>query len=127
MENITIGGVYHDKVFGGEVPGPIWRDAMTGALEGKDAPPFNLVPIPDPPKRRQGPRQATTATTGDDDGDNGRHDDGGDDGGTTFPTPTFSIPDGLRSSGDEQRRRTATGTAAARPRRGPVRPSGRRA
>ncbi|NLU75564.1 penicillin-binding protein [Streptomyces sp. HNM0575] len=47
MTNISIGGVYHDKVFGGEVPGPIWRDAMAGALDGKPAPHFNLVPIDD--------------------------------------------------------------------------------
>ncbi|MEV4432189.1 transglycosylase domain-containing protein [Streptomyces sp. NPDC049585] len=40
MENITIGGVYHDKVYGADTPGPIWRDAMTGALDGKDAPSF---------------------------------------------------------------------------------------
>ncbi|MFJ6568776.1 transglycosylase domain-containing protein [Streptomyces sp. NPDC091292] len=47
MVNITIGGVYHDAVYGGQVPGPIWRDAMTGALAGKDSPGFNLVNIPD--------------------------------------------------------------------------------
>ncbi|MFF2326707.1 MULTISPECIES: transglycosylase domain-containing protein [unclassified Streptomyces] len=47
MEHITIGGVYKDKVYGGEVPGPIWRDAMTGALNGVDAPAFNTVNIPD--------------------------------------------------------------------------------
>lgn len=43
MENITIGGVYHDKVYGGDTPGPIWRDAMTGALDGKPAPTFDSV------------------------------------------------------------------------------------
>ncbi|GAA3373702.1 transglycosylase domain-containing protein [Streptomyces sannanensis] len=48
MENITIGGVYHPKVYGGKVPGPIWKDAVTGALEGKDAPSFVNVHIPDP-------------------------------------------------------------------------------
>lgn len=47
MTDITIGGVYHDKVFGGEVPGPIWRDAMSGALKGEPAPNFNHVPIGD--------------------------------------------------------------------------------
>ncbi|HEV7628649.1 MAG TPA: transglycosylase domain-containing protein [Streptomyces sp.] len=47
MTDISIGGVYHDKVFGGEVPGPIWRDAMSGALSGEPAPNFNLVPIDD--------------------------------------------------------------------------------
>ncbi|WP_330174436.1 penicillin-binding protein [Streptomyces sp. NBC_01498] len=50
MVDITIGGQYHAKVFGGGVPGPIWRDAMSGALDGKEAPAFNTVDIPDPPK-----------------------------------------------------------------------------
>jgi membrane peptidoglycan carboxypeptidase len=49
MERITIGGVYQDKVYGGQVPGPIWRDAMTNALNGLPAPSFNTVNIPDPP------------------------------------------------------------------------------
>ncbi|MFI9239259.1 transglycosylase domain-containing protein [Streptomyces sp. NPDC053079] len=50
MENITIGGVYHDKVYGADTPGPIWRDAMTGALEGHDAPTFGGSPIADADK-----------------------------------------------------------------------------
>ncbi|MGW3493967.1 transglycosylase domain-containing protein [Streptomyces sp. NPDC001020] len=47
MENIRIGGVWREKVYGGEVPGPIWRDAMTGALADKESPSFNHVDIPD--------------------------------------------------------------------------------
>lgn len=50
MEQIYIGGEYHDKVFGGKVPGPIWRDAMLGALDGKDSGNFNTVYIPNPEK-----------------------------------------------------------------------------
>ncbi|KUN79240.1 transglycosylase domain-containing protein [Streptomyces griseoruber] len=46
MTDIYIGGVYHSQVYGGDTPGPIWRDAMNGALEGKDDPNFNLVSIP---------------------------------------------------------------------------------
>ncbi|MBO0652555.1 penicillin-binding protein [Streptomyces triculaminicus] len=45
MEGITIGGVYHDKVYGADTPGPIWRDAMNGALDGRDAPSFDTIPI----------------------------------------------------------------------------------
>ena len=45
MIDIDIGGVHHDKVLGADVPGPIWRDAMTGALAGKSAPHFHHVPI----------------------------------------------------------------------------------
>ncbi len=47
MFGITIGGRYYGKVFGGEVPGPIWRDMMSGALEGKPVEQFNPVHIPD--------------------------------------------------------------------------------
>ncbi|MFK4106952.1 transglycosylase domain-containing protein [Streptomyces sp. NPDC019531] len=89
MSQISIGGVWHDQVFGGDTPGPIWRDMMSGALEGKDAPNFNLVNIPDPPKNDD-------KGDGNDNGNNGGNDNGGNDGGdddTTFPTPTFSIPE----------------------------------
>ncbi|GAB7031989.1 transglycosylase domain-containing protein [Streptomyces sp. NPDC021749] len=50
MYNITIGGVPHDKVYGADTPGPIWRDAMTGALAGRPAPALPTVPIGDPAK-----------------------------------------------------------------------------
>ncbi|MBJ7901728.1 transglycosylase domain-containing protein [Streptomyces sp. NPDC003656] len=68
MAGVTIGGVYRPLVYGGEVPGPIWKDAMAGALVGKAAPDFQLVDIPD-----------------DDDDDHGRDGgrDNGDDNGRT--------------------------------------------
>ncbi|KES06376.1 penicillin-binding protein [Streptomyces toyocaensis] len=97
MVNITIGGVPHAKVYGGSVPGPIWRDAMTGALSGKEAPSFNLVDIPEPePERGRGDGR-------DDDGDDGGliggliggNGNGGNGGGGTEPDPTFSIPEGF--------------------------------
>ncbi|MDQ0992120.1 transglycosylase domain-containing protein [Streptomyces sp. V3I7] len=47
MKNITIGGSYHPLVYGADVPGPIWKDAVTGALAGKPALSFTLVDIPD--------------------------------------------------------------------------------
>jgi membrane peptidoglycan carboxypeptidase len=103
MKQITIGGVYHDLVYGADTPGPIWKDAMTGALGGKPVENFNLVDIPDGNKGK-----------GNDDGHNGDNGgnanggligglttggtDGGANGGTnggTFPTPTFSFPDNL--------------------------------
>jgi membrane peptidoglycan carboxypeptidase len=89
MRQITIGGVYHDLVYGGQVPGPIWKDAMAGALAGKNAESFNLVNIPDPPKDKD---KGKGDDNGDDNGDDGN---GDDNGGTTFPNPTFSIPDNL--------------------------------
>ncbi|MER5178886.1 transglycosylase domain-containing protein [Streptomyces sp. NPDC002896] len=79
MTNITIGGSYYDKVYGGEVPGPIWRDAMDGALAGKPAPDFNLINIPD---------QNTDKNK--DKGKKG--DDKGNGGATQTPLPSISIP-----------------------------------
>ncbi|MFF0779470.1 transglycosylase domain-containing protein [Streptomyces sp. NPDC003720] len=105
MTGITIGGVYRDLVFGGQVPGPIWRDAMAGALAGKDAPDFQLVDIPDDQgdggdqgKGDQGGRDRKGDNTGGRTGGliggptNGGTSQGGDTGGTV-PTPTFSFPD----------------------------------
>ncbi|MET4923287.1 transglycosylase domain-containing protein [Streptomyces sp. PSRA5] len=75
MVDITIGGQYHDKVFGGAVPGPIWRDAMGGALDGKEAPGFNTVNIPNPEKDKDKGRDRDRP------GDNGGNDNGGRDNG----------------------------------------------
>lgn len=89
MVNITIGGVPHAKVYGGEVPGPIWRDMMTGALQGKPALDFNLVDIPDPEKDKDDEH---------DRGNDGGNDNGGVIGGATgggIPTPSFSFPGGF--------------------------------
>lgn len=101
MVGITIGGVPHDKVYGGSVPGPIWRDAMTGALSGKDSPSFSLVDIPDADRDRD----EDEGGDGGDRDDNGNGDggliggligggDGGGNGGTE-PDPSFSIPEGF--------------------------------
>lgn len=54
MENITIGGHYYDKVFGGGLPGPIWKQAVSGALSGREAPGFSTVNIPDTPSPAAG-------------------------------------------------------------------------
>lgn len=80
MVDITIGGVYHDKVFGGQVPGPIWKDAMSGALDGKPAPGFNTVHIPEHNKDKgKGDRDKGDR----DEDEDGGHEDGkpGDGGG----------------------------------------------
>ena len=55
MNNITIGGQFHEQVYGGQVPGPIWRDAMTGALPGPDA--RRRSPRSTSPTRPEGRRQ----------------------------------------------------------------------
>lgn len=109
MTNINIGGVYHSLVYGGEVPGPIWKDAMTGALTGKDSPSFNLIDIPDP--ERDSDRDRGDDDDGDRDHGPGRGDDNhnGDNNGNTVngntisgnngnggqPNPSFSIPEGF--------------------------------
>jgi membrane peptidoglycan carboxypeptidase len=114
MINITIGGRPHSKVFGGEVPGPIWRDMMSGALEGKPVEQFNSVDIPDGIDRDRG--DGGDDGDGDGGGDDGNNGDnggggGGDDGfigglvggnnnggsggGEPFPSPSFSIPEGF--------------------------------
>ncbi|MGW0882869.1 transglycosylase domain-containing protein [Streptomyces sp. NPDC002671] len=112
MTDITIGGVFHNEVYGGQVPGPIWKDAMTGALAGKPAPGFNLIDIPDDDgegKDRGKGRGRDDGNTGG--GDNGGGATGGLIGGLTggatagdttggatggtFPTPTISLPGNL--------------------------------
>ncbi|MFC9957602.1 transglycosylase domain-containing protein [Streptomyces nigra] len=110
MRNIYIGGQYHDLVYGGRVPGPIWRDAMSGALEGKPADQFHTVHIPDEDEDRDKGRGDD-----DDDDDHGRGDDNGNgdgfigglvggangggaaNGGTggPEPDPSVSIPEGF--------------------------------
>ncbi|MGX1669663.1 transglycosylase domain-containing protein [Streptomyces sp. NPDC055400] len=93
MQNITIGGVYQAKVFGGQVPGPIWKDAMVGALNGKPSPDFNLINIPDPKDDRdrdpdQGPDE--------NDGKPGKN--GGGNGDS--PWPDISLPPDILGGGN---------------------------
>ncbi|MEU1800262.1 transglycosylase domain-containing protein [Streptomyces sp. NPDC019937] len=88
MENITIGGVPHDKVYGADTPGPIWKDAMSGALDGKPAPNFVTVPIKDPSAHKPAPKRPTPKKPGRDKPGNGggRNDD---------PWPDISLPPGV--------------------------------
>lgn len=95
MEYITIGGQYHEKVFGGQVPGPIWKDAMTGALDGKEAPPFNNVHIPDAPKDKDKDEDET-------DDDNKPGDDRGQGNGGQEPWPGVSVPPDLIGGGNNR-------------------------
>ncbi|GAA2605784.1 transglycosylase domain-containing protein [Streptomyces axinellae] len=86
MKNITIGGVPYDKVFGGEVPGPIWRDAMAGALSGESAPDFHHVPIRDGGKNKP-------KAPGRDRGNGGGGAHGGQGGGSDDHKPNDPWPD----------------------------------
>lgn len=86
MYDITIGGVPHDKVYGADTPGPIWRDAMAGALAGRPAPALPTVPIGDPDKDRPG--------QGDDGKGRGKHKPGRGHGGDQKPGGGgWEIPD----------------------------------
>jgi len=42
MKNVRINGQYYGQVFGSTMPGPIWRDALRGALENVPATRWNL-------------------------------------------------------------------------------------
>lgn len=91
MVDITIGGVPYGKVFGGEVPGPIWRDAMSGALAGKPAPGFNTVHIPDGDRDKHKDKPHDDNKPGGGGGnDGGGNGDGGGGGGD--PWPDISLP-----------------------------------
>ncbi|MEV0527095.1 transglycosylase domain-containing protein [Streptomyces sp. NPDC050439] len=95
MVDITIGGRTYGKVFGGEVPGPIWRDAMSGALTGKPAPGFNTVHIPggdkDKDKHHDDNKPPGNGNGGGGDGGGGGGNNGGGDGGGD-PWPDISLP-----------------------------------
>ncbi|WP_432135113.1 MULTISPECIES: transglycosylase domain-containing protein [unclassified Streptomyces] len=106
MTDIYIGGRYHGEVYGGDTPGPIWKAAMTGALDGKDAPRFNKVDIPKPPRERE-EDPGRGRGRGHDDGNNGDGFLGGlltgggattngatTGGDTGFPSPDIGLPDG---------------------------------
>ncbi|RFU88318.1 penicillin-binding protein [Streptomyces triticagri] len=86
MTNIPIGDRYFDKVFGGEVPGPIWKEAMSSALNGKPAPGFNTIHIPDDKDKDKDKDKGRDKP---DDGKPGRP--GGVTGGDK-PWPDISLP-----------------------------------
>ncbi|MFI0816739.1 transglycosylase domain-containing protein [Streptomyces sp. NPDC021098] len=93
MENVTIGGVHHDKVYGADTPGPIWKDAMSGALNGKPAPNFVTVPIKDPNARKPTPpKKPGHQKPGRDKPGNG--------GGDKNPWPDISLPPGVIGGGN---------------------------
>ncbi|WP_051096280.1 transglycosylase domain-containing protein [Streptomyces sulphureus] len=95
MKDISIGGRTYDKVFGGEVPGPIWRDMMTGALADKPAQKFKNVKIKDDKKdnRKNKKRPNRNNKPG---GNNKPDHDKPDDN----PLPDFSIPPDVLGGGD---------------------------
>ncbi|MDJ0342651.1 transglycosylase domain-containing protein [Streptomyces sp. H10-C2] len=106
MVDINIGGEYYPKVFGGAVPGPIWKDAVGGALANKPPLSFTTVPIDEPVKPpdpagtpnpgnsgKPGNGHTAGATTG------GHGANGGANGGPN-PWPTFTLPPNLIGGGN---------------------------
>ncbi|MCK1795055.1 transglycosylase domain-containing protein [Streptomyces sp. XM4193] len=70
MFNLTIGGRFYDKVSGSGLPGPIWRAAMTGALDGAEKPKFESIKVPRGDKDKD-----DDGDDGDDEGDRRERDD----------------------------------------------------
>ena len=95
MKNISIGGTTYDKVFGGEVPGPIWRDMMTGALKDKPAPKFKHVKIKDDKKKSKRKHRKPHRPNRP-----GGHSGGSHKRGDNNPWPDISIPPDVIGGGD---------------------------
>jgi membrane peptidoglycan carboxypeptidase len=89
MYDITIGGQYYDKVCGGCLPGPIWKIAMTGALDASNTPSFNRVSVP------RGERQEDDKDEDNKPGDNRGNQNGGQD-----PFPGITLPPDFIGGGD---------------------------
>ncbi|TDC19688.1 penicillin-binding protein [Streptomyces sp. 8K308] len=91
MEDITIGGQYFERASGAGVAGPIWRQAMIGALEGVPAGQFNEVDVPRASDRE---RDREDGDRDEDDRDNGNGGNGGNDnGGGGNDSGDVGIPD----------------------------------
>lgn len=43
MKDVTVNGTYYRQVFGGTLPGPIWKDAMSAALASTPPTPFRFT------------------------------------------------------------------------------------
>lgn len=92
MYNITIGGTPYDKVCGGCLPGPIWKIAMTGALDASETPSFNPISVP------RGQEKADKEPDKGRDRDRDRDREDGKPGGDQ-PFPGISIPPDLIGGG----------------------------
>ncbi|MFJ8882556.1 transglycosylase domain-containing protein [Streptomyces sp. NPDC102402] len=93
MYDINIGGQYYDKVCGGCLPGPIWKTAMTGALNASETPSFNPISVPRAKEKEK--------DTGRDRG-RGEGGNGGNDGkpGTADPIGGITLPPGIIGGND---------------------------
>ncbi|WP_433399772.1 transglycosylase domain-containing protein [Streptomyces sp. CA-146814] len=102
MFGVTIGGQYYDKVCGGCLPGPIWRIAMTGALDASETPQFNPVSVP-----RMKEKEKEDKEKGDRDGDRGGDEDREDGKPGSDRPGGIQLPGGLiggSGGGDDDQR-----------------------
>jgi membrane peptidoglycan carboxypeptidase len=87
LDGQSIGGHVSYQVFGGTNAGPIWRDAMDGALAGVPFAHFHKVPIPAPyttkPKNPGKTGGTSAGTNGGNTAGNGGGNNGGNGGGNT--------------------------------------------
>ncbi|MFJ8754232.1 transglycosylase domain-containing protein [Streptomyces sp. NPDC102441] len=93
MYDITIGGQYYDKVCGGCLPGPIWKTAMTGALDASQTPSFNPISVPRAQEKEK------EKDKGRDAGNGGRNDDDNDKPGAD-PIGGITLPPGVIGGND---------------------------
>lgn len=63
MQDVTINGQFYSEVYGGELPGPIWKQAMNGALAYTDWSSFDLDAKWDLVSAQQGGGPNTTKST----------------------------------------------------------------
>ncbi|MFC9942990.1 transglycosylase domain-containing protein [Streptomyces pratensis] len=95
MYDITIGGQYYDKVCGGCLPGPIWKTAMTGALNASETPSFHPIAVP---RAKEKEKEKDKGRGEDNDGGNDNGDPGADPvGGITLPPGFIGGNDGGRN------------------------------
>jgi membrane peptidoglycan carboxypeptidase len=115
MKDIKIGPTYFDKVEGATGPAPIWKDAMSGALEGQPVENFTTVKldVPDPKKSGQPSDGDQGGTQGDNAGDNGKgHGHSGGNGGFTVMGATTGAITGGTTAGGTTVGGTVGGTTA---------------
>ncbi|MFJ8863510.1 transglycosylase domain-containing protein [Streptomyces sp. NPDC102451] len=95
MYDITIGGQYYDKVCGGCLPGPIWKTAMTGALNASETPSFNPISVP----RAKEKEKDKEKDKGRGEGNGGNGDDDNDKPGAD-PIGGITLPPGVIGGND---------------------------
>jgi membrane peptidoglycan carboxypeptidase len=97
MEGVTIGGRYVERASGAGVAGPIWREAMSGALEGVPGTDFHQVNVPRGNERGDDDDRDEDDRRGGDDGGNGDDGEGNDGGAIDLPDlpDDFTLPPGF--------------------------------